>query len=322
MAERQRQQGGGRKAPAPPPPWTQSLTPLNELRNARYKGEDGGLYGGGQNVAPPAHAAAARRLAAEVRPRDASGQPADDGKIGLISVGMSNTTQEFSRFLALANADAAKSPRVVLVDCAQGGQTAMRWADPAAALWSQVDQRLRAAGVTALQVQVAWVKHAEAGPAQYGEFPHHARQLQGNIARSLALLKERFPNLRLAYLSSRIYAGYATTGLNPEPYAYESAFAVRWLIREQLEGRAELNGDPAQGPVRVPLLLWGPYLWADGSRARAGDGLSYLREDLSPQDGTHPSELGRRKVAEQLLTFFKTDATARTWFLAVPRTPP
>jgi hypothetical protein len=40
------------------------------------------------------------------------------------------------------------------------------------------------------------------------------------------------------YLDSRIYGGYATTALNPEPYTYEGAFLVRWLIQDQLKGNA------------------------------------------------------------------------------------
>ena len=67
--------------------------------------------------------------AAKIRPLDADGKESADGKIGLISVGMSNTTQEDSRFMQLANADAAKSAKVVLIDGAQGGQTGRRWAD-------------------------------------------------------------------------------------------------------------------------------------------------------------------------------------------------
>ena len=49
------------------------------------------------------------------------------------------------------------------------------------------------------------------------------------------LLKKRYPNVKIVYLSSRIYAGYATTGLNPEPHAFESAFSVRWLVQDQIQ---------------------------------------------------------------------------------------
>ena len=304
----------GRPQMAAPAPWTQHLTPVTELGSAKYKGEDGGLYGGGSNEPPKAHLDAAMTEAAKIRPLDADGKESADGKIGLISVGMSNTTQEYSRFMQLANADSVKSAKVVLIDGAQGGQTGRRWADAKAPLWQKVDERLQSAGLSARQVQVAWMKQAEAGPAQYGDFPKHAKQLQESLVTSLANLKEKFPNLRIVYLSSRIYAGYATTGLNPEPYAYEGAFTMRWLIQDQIAGKPELNYDAAKGAVKSPLLLWGPYLWADGETPRKADGLLYKREDLSDKDGTHPTGSGQTKVAELLLKFLRTDATAKGWF--------
>ncbi len=39
-------------------------------------------------------------------------------------------------------------------------------------------------------------------------------------------------------------------------------------------------------------------------------------------DGTHPSETGRRKVALMLLDFLKTDSTARPWFVRRSATTP
>ncbi len=118
----------------------------------------------------------------------------------------------------------------------------------------------------------------------------------------------------LVYLSPRTYGGYATTRLNPEPYAYESGFAVKWLIEDQLKGKAGLNHDAAKGKVVAPWLSWGPYLWANGEKKNA-DGLMYLKGDYGP-DGTHPTAQGQRKVGEALLRFFKSDATTKPWFVA------
>ena len=320
-AERARRTGAGgaaagRAGPVPAEKTSTGLVPLTQMAvQDRYKGEDGGLYGGGKNDPPETRMKAALAEVAGIDPLDADGKPAPDGKIVLLSMGMSNTTQEFSKFKELADADPAKGPHLVIVDGAQGGKDAANWnARDNTPVWDVVAKRLEAAGVTAKQVQVAWVKHARIGPSRFGEFPGHATELKDHIAGSLAIAKERFPNLRMAYLSSRIYAGYASTSLNPEPFAYESAFAVRWVIQAQMKGDAKLNFDPAKGTVKSPLLLWGPYLWGDGLTARKSDGLVWKREDLAG-DGTHPSPAsGREKVAKLLLDFVKADLTAKAWF--------
>jgi hypothetical protein len=277
----------------------------------RYKGEDGGLYGGGLNGPPPAHRLAALRELEKVQPLDAQGTPAPDGRIVFISVGMSNTTQAFEIFKQAADADPQKSSKVTIVDGAQGGRDAESWANTDVPWQVLLEERLPQNGVTALQVQVAWVKLAFKEPV--ASFPAEAKKLQGYMATIMPRLKEHFPNLRIVHLSSRTYAGYATVPLNPEPHAYESAFAVRWLIQDQMNGNSNLNYDPGRGPVRSPLLLWGPYLWADGLSPR-GDGLVWRRDDFI-SDGTHPSITGRRKVAIMLLKFLKTNELAQSWFL-------
>jgi hypothetical protein len=299
----------------PPPKEHTGLVPLDQMTATdSYKGEDGGLYGGGKNVPPPQHQKAAERELAKIAPLGPDGRPAADGKIVLLSIGMSNTTQEFSKFKELADQDPAKSPRVVIVDGAQGGQDAARWNDRGLPAWKTAEDRIQKAGVTAQQIQVVWMKHARIAPAQYGDYPKHAEELAGHTIASLNIAKQKFPNLRVAYLSSRIYAGYATTALNPEPYSYESAFVVRKLIQDQIKGDPRLNYDSAKGEVRTPPLLWGPYLWADGTTPRKSDGLFWVREDLR-EDGTHPSVAsGREKVARLLLTFLKTDPNAKGWF--------
>ncbi len=81
-----------------------------------------------------------------------------------------------------------------------------------------------------------------------------------------------------------------------------------------MKADAGVNYDPALGEVKSPLLLWGPYFWSDGMTPRKSDGQVWERSDLVT-DGTHPSDSGRKKVAEQLLSFFKTNAQAQTWFV-------
>ncbi len=292
---------------------TTGMVPLTELgERGTYKGEDGGLYGGGKNEPPEAHYKAAANEAARIVPLDKEGKPAKDGKIVLVSISMSNATQEFSFFKKIADADPDKSPRLTIVDCAQGGQAMAEWTDPRGKPWAEADRRLKAAGMTPRQVQVAWIKLANKVPT--GDLPKHGKKLKQDTLAVLHNARARYPNLRVAYLGSRIYAGYATGPLNPEPYAYESAFAARWLIRDQMKGDAGLNYDPARGEVKAPLLLWGPYLWADGVTPRKADGLVWERRDFAG-DGVHPSQSGRRKVAELLLKFFKSDSLAKAWFV-------
>lgn len=312
---------GVRLMPNPPggqPPKVDlaALKPLTELGKGEYQGSPGGLYPDGKNARPDAHEKAGLELAKKVQPLNRDGKPAPDGKIVLLSVGMSNTTQEFSAFQQLANSDTDRNPRLLLVDGAQGGMTAAAIQDlerpPGKRFWETVDERLKKAEASREQVQVAWLKEADARPSE--GFPKYARKLQEEQANIARLLHQRFPNLQMVYLSSRIYGGYATTPLNPEPYAYESGFAVKWLIEQQIKGDAALNYDSAKGEVKAPWLSWGPYLWAKGKEKRS-DGLMYEESDFG-DDGTHPSPAGRRKVAEQLLRFFKNDSTAKPWFLA------
>lgn len=305
------------------------LKPLTQMSgDEKYKGESGGLYGNGRNAPPPAQQAAAQAAIARIQPLDGAGHPAPEGRIVLLSVGMSNTTQEFSFFKRLADQSPLKSPRVVVVDGAQGGRDASDWADQTPAfgrrppVWEVVAQRLRAANVTPQQVQAIWLKQALKQPAAIGAHPLATRQLQNELEKIVQTAQQKFPNLRVIYLSSRTFGGFASGDLNPEPYAYESAFAVRGLIEKQMSGDPALNSDSAKGAVRAPVLLWGPYLWgrpadtdAAASGTAASSDLTWTRADFQ-SDGTHPTPFGRAKVSARLLDFFTTSPLARSWFVA------
>ncbi len=319
-AKAARRAGAGKARPAAGNPRallnreTTGLKPLTEMTaDDKHEGQDGGLYGKGRNEPPEEHRKAAESELAKIEPLDANGKPAKDGKIVFLSISMSNATQEFSTFKRMADADKAKSPRVTIVDGAQGGQAMAEWAPPDAQPWTVAMRRIESAGVTREQVQVAWIKLANKGPR--GDLHDHGDKLKSDTLAVIQNAKQKFPNLRIAYLASRIYGGYTGGGLNPEPYAYESAFVCRWLIQDQIEGSKELNynANVSRGDVKAPLLLWGPYFWGDGMTPRKSDGLVWKRDDFAG-DGTHPSNSGREKVARMLLDFCKTDPLAKSWF--------
>jgi hypothetical protein len=240
---------------------------------------------------------------------------ASNGRIGVVSIGMSNTRSAFHGFLGRSSIDSGRNPQVIVVNGAQDTQTAEFWMSPTLSTWRVLDQRLQAAGVTPAQVQVAWIKLTDPNPAGNGAFPEHARLLQSRLEGVVRSLRTRFPNIQLAYLSSRTRAYTVDpAGLSPEPWAYETGFSVRWLIEKQMSGDASLNFDAAAGPVVAPVVLWGPYLWADGTTMRS-DGFQWQCNDLVHVDYVHPSNNGVAKIGTLIHTFFKSDPTAAAWYL-------
>ena len=292
------------------------LIPLTQLGAGTYQGFTGGLYSAGSNSRPMAHELAGIEQSYVVRPRDAKGLFKPNGKIVLLTIGMSNTTQESSVFIPLANADPSKSDKVTIIDGAQGGMSADKISDlttqTAQQFWQVVEQRLANANITAKQVQVIWLKEADDNPLL--TFPEDALRLKSELKLIAQIIKQKYPNVRMIFLSSRAYGGYAD---NPprrgEPVSYQTGFAVKWLIEDQINGAPELNYDGRRGAVKAPWLSWGAYFWADGTTPR-NDGLFYLCSDFQ-SDGIHPATGARDKIANQLLDFFKTDTIAKRWFL-------
>lgn len=313
------------------------FTPLNDLGSGLYLGQfQGGLYPGGSNAVPAAHAAEGRSRALAIGPLDVNGNPSPTGKYVFLSIGMSNTTQEFCSqggglpcnswtFMG----QAAVNPRVniaslVIANGALGGQTAASWDNPADPNYDRVRNNVLAPqGLSEAQVQAVWVKGADAQPMSH--LPNASADayvlegLTGNVVRAA---KVRYPNLKIAFLSSRIYAGYAgyptptVSTLNPEPYAYESGFSMKWLIEAQMNQMAGGPVDPTAGDLNyngvAPWLAWGPNLWADGTTVRS-DGLRWLCTDID-NDGTHPATTGEQKVGGMLLNFMLTSRFATRWF--------
>ena len=295
------------------------FTPLIDLGAGTYCPSgpcfEGGLYPGGSNERPIAHEIGGLAQAKSVVPRNAAGAPDPSGRIVVMSLGMSNCVIHWNGFKQKSNADPLRNPRIFLFQGAQGGIAAEDMDEAGEPYWTTIlPQKLQQAGVQAAEVQVLWFLQANRQPS--APFPQHALTLKSQMESILRIARSKLPNARIAYAASRIYAGYATTNLNPEPYAYEQAFAVKWMIEDQMGGDPALNYDPSKGPVQAPWIAWGPYSWADGLIPRS-DGLTWACSDFKA-DGTHPSAQGASKNADLLLGFFHADTTARPWYLAAP----
>ena len=350
--------------------------PLMDMTNAgqNYLSFAGGLYENSTNTVPTDHDAAGQTIAATIQPLDINGNPSSSGKVVLTSIGMSNAADEFGEFRLTAQSDqSVNQTTLVIANGAKGGITACYWtvaqgAPPCGADTDNQYDRVRddvlaPLGLTEQQVEAVWIKEANGGPSvagcgSGGSLPCNSLCDPGNAGCSntaattealryeeqlgdiLRAAKSRWPNLKVAFLTSRIYAGYADDDLNPEPYAYEYGFSVKWVVEAQVLQARNGTIDPVAGDLNysngtVPWIAWGPYIWAAGDVPRS-DGLIWC--DAQPTapcngevdyetDGTHPNSLGQEKVAYgantpnsvmNLLDFFLNSPYTKAWFDASP----
>lgn len=304
--------------------------PLDVLGTDTYLGLQGGLYLDGSNTIPEDHRAEAMRRRERIVPRNTAGEPSSDGRIVLLSIGYSNASQEFCGGRAytrcepwtfMGQAQAAENVNhetLTIVNGALGGQTSPDWDAPDEANYERIRvDGLERLGLSEQQVQVVWIKVATANPS--GSLPDpdaDAYRLLADWGEILRALHVRYPNLQLVFASTRIYGGFATTRRSPEPFAFETGFAVKWAIEAQiLQNRTGAPPSTAAGNLSydaTPWVGWGPYLWALGE---VDPLMVWTREDFQ-RDGMHPSTSGQEKVGRMLLEFFRTNELTQCWFLA------
>lgn len=304
------------------------LVPLNDLGTGAYRwGYYGGLYEDGSNVMPPEHFAAGLAAASKIQPLDTDGQPSADGKIVFLAVGFGETARIMQSFTSIAAAGRrVDRGRLVILNAARDGADYRFWAerpDGSPRFNLVANDTLAPAGVSPLQVQVAWLQIInDRAWESLGVASADGYRLKTFIAATLREMKRQYPNLHIAYLSSRVYGGYAAAGgFNPEPFAYETGFSNRWIITDQIEQarmeHPEWHSDTRVGLIDyrtgiAPWVAWGPYLWANGAQARE-DGLTWLRGDFEA-DGETLSPSGAVKGAKLLFDFLLREPTAKAWF--------
>lgn len=306
--------------------------PLNDLGPRPYRlGYYGGLWENGMNNIPADHLAAGIERAREIQPLDAEGQPSPDGKIGFITIGNGDTDRvicspfrtvecEPRSFAAMVRDNPRVNPSVVVLNAAY--ENFIQQFGPRGSLTPVLDNVqqyvLQPAGVTEQQVQVAWMQMSYDHPSvDISCACGDDYNLKIDYGNTLRALKARYPNLQIAYLSSRPFAGYDPNPWNAEPYAYDTGLTVRILMWVQME-QARYGSIFNDGRVeqinylkgQAPWISWGPYMWANGTTPRS-DGLTWLPEDY---DGPLLSEKGAHKSATLLFDFLMTDPTARLWF--------
>lgn len=273
------------------------LINIADLGFGKYLGQfSGGYYLGGSNIMPVWHKAVVPDL-----------EPIN-GKVVMMSLGMSNTTDvwcyaghgqhtpddcdsiSFSRKIL---DDPTRRDEIFLVDGALNGEDALGWAesiDGPGWLWAKA--QLELAGVSETDVQVIWILSSIAFPSISLPSPNaDALQFLEALQQILVHAKIRYPNLNRVYISNRVYSGYSAASLNPEPYAYEYGFAIKWVVGARL-GQTD------------PWVAWGPDLWADGAVGREHDELVYGCDDFQ-SDGLHLDESGIDKITDYMVDWFR-----------------
>lgn len=320
---------------------TLSDTPIplvDMLNNETYLGFHGGLYPSSSNEIPAQHHLEGLISAGRVQPLDTSGNPDPHGKYVLLSIGMSNASQEFCHagpepprgcyeysFMGKAAQDSSiNHAHLSLVNGAYPGALTNMWTslDDEYGHYERIAYLLSKEGLTPHQVQVVWIKLANGSPQiSLPDQNADAYVFMADLAEIARTLKVLYPNLQQAYISSRIYGGYANPdhSINPEPYAYEYGYSIKWLVQAQIDQMESGQINPITGSLDyqsglVPWLAWGAYLWADGMNPRQLDNLVWELDDYAG-DLTHPSPAGREKVADLLMDFFKNSPHTCAWFL-------
>ena len=265
-----------------------------------------GLYPGGKAEVPEAHRKAGERIAATIQPLDAAGKPDEkEGRIIALALGHSNCQMYFDAFKAhLAERQADINPRFELLNAAVGGQQLPQIRPLKGPVWERAEQLLSRPGYSPRQVQILFLhttyhewKNRGKPP---GPFPETMEKMQADLAAVLEHCVKTWPNLRIAYLTCdglRRYTGF-------EPHVWQEAFAFKWLIATQIQGREETAFEDREGkPRKLPWLAWGPYIW-DGTWDQ-----SFFT------DGVHPAPKARAIFVRKYWDRLRDDPVARPWLL-------
>lgn len=302
------------------------LIPLNDLGTGFYEGFQGGLFPFGTNAENPAstHYKKGKTSAKNLKPLDTLGNiNFDEGVVLMAGFGPSIPGHLMDHFVPLVRDtldNMFKTNRCfdAINLCAGGKGLDYAIGSESNKYWNGLEDKVFEKGYDPLQVQIGWMyfndKYDSLAPAP--SFPETPQQVTDDLVEYLHLLMDKFPNMKIMFVSGRHYGGYADTTNEQyiaisEPSSYWNNFSTKWLIERQINGDPELKF--YGGGIQSPFLTWGPYYWTDGNIPRSTDGLFYNCDEYSTTDGYHLTDSASDKDALLLMNHIYTSDFSKNY---------
>lgn len=302
------------------------LVPLVDLKTGYYLGAyQGGLYPNGKNKVPNGHIKKGLKISKSIKPLDTLGNVNyETGKIVFAGFGGSTTGEPFNHLITIANADPTLNPCLKLLNATNAGEGLDKMNLDHPEYWDYIENnRLATKGYTREQIQIAWLFNGSRSDTIF-DMPAYRDTIDNKLRRALIAMLAEYPNLKIVYLSSPYYAGYADptyelfTSIH-EPGSYRSGFGYKQAIEKQITG--DINYRYSEPGKVMPFILWGPYVWADGNNPRNYDSLYWDCEADFRFDGGgfHLNGEGKDKFAYILHDFFAADTLSEIWYNDGPK---
>ncbi|MGB4929409.1 MAG: hypothetical protein WBP43_05525, partial [Chitinophagales bacterium] len=186
--------------------------PISEIGPGFFMGYQGGLYPEGSNTMPMVHAQAGKNIGNSIKPLNEAGEvDFENGKVVFVAFGASTAGNTFNTFKSTVNnTPDLYNPCLKFVNLCLGGKGLESMVPPHNnLLWAYITDTLMVdAEISKEQVQIGWIKTASKDDS-IPEFPMQADSLYDKYIPTIQRMKENFPNLKILYMSSHAYGGYA-----------------------------------------------------------------------------------------------------------------
>lgn len=286
------------------------LIPLMDL-DTPYLGYEGNLYPG-SNEPTGDYAQDLLQISSSIKPLNSNGNYDPlFGKIGFVSIGPSTSLIMMNALIDKMHKNKQVNPFLYPLPLGQGGMGINQLISNSTLFWDTVAMKLEEFQLSPNQIQVVYFEEDD-NENYSSAFPSRPLDVKEKLKEGIQLIKEKFPNVKVAYILARtttIYMPIRDDNKQQEPIGYYLSFADKWLIEDQI------NGDPGLAykgdNILAPIITWGPNQWSDGDRIRS-DGFNWLKSDTD--DGLHPNAQGSDKLSNMFLNFLLNDAYAKLWF--------